>query len=89
MQLVTLAVCVVYDRVFREQKRMAKVIIGSQEESYWRLTRPPVRKLRSCSNHIICIQCKVFCELYIHVPVPCIQIFAKPLSLGTVLVDLH
>lgn len=28
-------------RVFREQKRMAKVIIGSQEESYWRLTRPP------------------------------------------------
>ena len=45
---------------------MAKVIIGSQEESYWRLTRPPVRKLRSCSKHIICILCKVFCELYMY-----------------------
>ena len=29
-------------RVFREQKRVAKAIIGSQEEAYWRLQRPPV-----------------------------------------------
>ncbi len=29
-------------RVFREQKRVAKVIIGSQEEAFWRLHRPPV-----------------------------------------------
>ena len=31
-----------FPRIFREQKRVAKVIIGSQEEAYWRLVRPPV-----------------------------------------------
>ncbi len=29
-------------RIFREQKRVAKAIISSQEEAFWRLHRPPV-----------------------------------------------
>ena len=29
-------------RIFREQKRVAKAIMSSQEEAYWRLQRPPV-----------------------------------------------
>ena len=29
-------------RVFREQKRVARAIMSSQEEAFWRLYRPPV-----------------------------------------------
>ena len=37
------SVCVcVRLRVFREQKRVAKAIMSSQEEAFWRLYRPPV-----------------------------------------------
>lgn len=31
-------------RIFREQKRVAKAIMSSQEEAYWRLRRPPPRE---------------------------------------------
>ena len=41
---------VIFRRIFREQKRVAKVIIGSQEEAYWRLVRPPV-------SNCVCVWC--------------------------------
>ena len=43
---------VIFPRIFREQKRVAKVIIGSQEEAYWRLVRPPVS---NCVCVCVCV----------------------------------
>ncbi len=43
--------CLNCHRIFREQKRVAKAIISSQEEAFWRLHRPPVQHTRPPHTH--------------------------------------